>query len=91
MSESTGAVWIVAAGAVHQGRETYTRHETRPPLCDAECLYPASELDRLQRRVEAARERIAVHQKNGIGKGRLQDALADLDLILSGAALSEKP
>jgi hypothetical protein len=35
-------VWIVATGEVYEGRETYTRHDVRPPLCDAEKLYAAS-------------------------------------------------
>lgn len=33
-------VYLVATGEVHEGEETYTRHEgAPPPLCDAECLY----------------------------------------------------
>lgn len=33
-------VYLVATGAVHEGQETYTRHEGGPPpLCDSECLY----------------------------------------------------
>lgn len=32
-------VYLVATGEVHEGQETYTRHEARPPLCDAETLY----------------------------------------------------
>lgn len=32
-------VYLVATGETHEGQETYTRHDTRPPLCDAEVLY----------------------------------------------------
>lgn len=32
-------VFIVATGETHDGQETYTRHDVRPPLCDAEVLY----------------------------------------------------
>jgi hypothetical protein len=28
-------------GETHDGQETYTRHDARPPLCDAETLYTA--------------------------------------------------
>lgn len=34
-------VYLVATGETHEGRETYTRHDTRPALCDAETLYTA--------------------------------------------------
>ena len=32
-------VYLVATGLVYKRFETYTRHETRPSLCDAETLY----------------------------------------------------
>lgn len=32
-------VYLVATGEIHEGQETYTRHDVRPPLCDAEVLY----------------------------------------------------
>jgi hypothetical protein len=33
-------VYLVPTGIVHEGEETYTRHEGQPPpLCDSECLY----------------------------------------------------
>ena len=53
MSESkhTPVAWLVATGATHEGRETYTRHEQRPPLCDAEPIYApdlAAEVERLK-------------------------------------------
>lgn len=32
-------VYLVATGETHEGQETYTRHDVRPPLCDAEVLY----------------------------------------------------
>lgn len=32
-------VYLVATGLVHDGQETYTRHDVRPPLCDAEKLF----------------------------------------------------
>lgn len=36
------AVYLVATGEVHEGQETYTRHEgAPPPLCDHERLYAA--------------------------------------------------
>jgi len=31
-------VYLVATGVVHEGQETYTRHNAQPPLCDAERL-----------------------------------------------------
>jgi hypothetical protein len=34
-----GKVYLVATGVVLDGQETYTRHDVRPPLCDAETLY----------------------------------------------------
>lgn len=34
-------VWLVATGEVYEGQETYTRHDHRPALCDAEKLYTA--------------------------------------------------
>ncbi|WP_164964273.1 hypothetical protein [Rubrivivax sp. JA1026] len=38
----TRRVYLVATGSVHEGQETYTRHDDAPPpLCDAECLYAA--------------------------------------------------
>lgn len=38
------AVHIVATGMVHEGQETYTRHEgSPPPLCDFETLYTATQ------------------------------------------------
>lgn len=39
-------VFIVATGEQYEGRETYTRHDSPPPLCDYETLYtlpPASQ------------------------------------------------
>jgi hypothetical protein len=46
-------VFLVATGEVHEGQETYTRHDVRPPLCDAETLYVApvdqqAEIERLR-------------------------------------------
>lgn len=38
-------VYLVATGEVVGGLETYTRHETRPPLCDAEVLHESSRED----------------------------------------------
>ena len=33
-------VYLVATGELHEGEETYTRHDDAPPpLCDSECLY----------------------------------------------------
>jgi hypothetical protein len=37
--EPVAPVYLVAAGLTHEGRELYTRHVDRPPLCDAETLY----------------------------------------------------
>lgn len=34
-------VFLVATGETHDGQETYTRHDVRPFLCDAETLYTA--------------------------------------------------
>ena len=34
-------VYLVATGEIYEGQETYTRHDVRPPLCDAEVLYSA--------------------------------------------------
>lgn len=34
-------VYLVATGETHEGQETYTRHDVRPPLCDAEVLLSA--------------------------------------------------
>lgn len=37
-----GSVYLVATGVVHDGHETYTRHEgSPPPLCEFETLYSA--------------------------------------------------
>jgi len=50
-SKHTPVAWLVATGATHEGRETYTRHEQRPPLCDAEPIYApdlAAEVERLR-------------------------------------------
>lgn len=33
------AVYLVATGETHESQETYTRHDVRPPFCDAETLY----------------------------------------------------
>lgn len=38
-SPGASKVFIVATGETHNGQETYTRHDVRPPLCDAEVLY----------------------------------------------------
>ena len=35
------AIYIVATGEVHEGLETYTRHDSPPPLCEFEKLYTA--------------------------------------------------
>ena len=35
-------VYLVATGETHEHRETYTRHDTRPPLCDAETLFASA-------------------------------------------------
>lgn len=44
-----GTVYIVATGEVHEGRETYTRHEgVPPPLCDFERLYTSQPVDGVQ-------------------------------------------
>lgn len=40
-SKSVEQVYLVATGETHEGQETYTRHDVRPPLCDAEVLYSA--------------------------------------------------
>lgn len=34
-------VWLIATGETFGGQETYTRHDQRPALCDAEKLYAA--------------------------------------------------
>ncbi len=34
-------VYLVPTGATHEGRETYERHDSPPPLCDYETLYAA--------------------------------------------------
>ena len=33
------SVWLVVTGETHNGQETYTRHDERPPLCEAERLH----------------------------------------------------
>lgn len=38
----TNRVYLVATGEVHDGLEQYTRHDTKPPMCDAETLYSRS-------------------------------------------------
>lgn len=38
-SPLTPRVYLVATGEVHEGQETYTRHDSKPPMCDAETLY----------------------------------------------------
>lgn len=38
-------VYLVATGEVIGGLETYTRHEQRPPLCDAEALHTGADDD----------------------------------------------
>lgn len=41
-----GRVYLVATGEIHEGEETYTRHDNAPPpLCDSECLYTAPQED----------------------------------------------
>lgn len=35
-----GAVYLVPTGIVHEGMETYTRHDACPPMCDADRLFP---------------------------------------------------
>jgi hypothetical protein len=41
--EPVKRVYLVATGELHEGEETYTRHDDAPPpLCDAECLYTAN-------------------------------------------------
>jgi hypothetical protein len=37
--EPVECVYLVATGEVHNGEETYTRHDTPPPLCEFEALY----------------------------------------------------
>jgi hypothetical protein len=37
------SVYLVATGETIDGRETYTRHESPPPLCDYERLYSLPE------------------------------------------------
>lgn len=38
--EPARRVYLVATGELHEGEETYTRHDDAPPpLCDSECLY----------------------------------------------------
>ena len=37
----SNAVYLVATGEVYEGQETYTRHDVRPPMCDAEKLFSA--------------------------------------------------
>lgn len=38
-SKAAEQVYLVATGETHEGQETYTRHDARPALCDAEVLY----------------------------------------------------
>lgn len=38
-SQEAQRVYLVATGEIHEGEETYTRHDVCPPLCDAETLY----------------------------------------------------
>lgn len=41
-SAAPSRVYLVATGEIHEGEETYTRHDNAPPpLCDSECLYTA--------------------------------------------------
>lgn len=39
MTAKAQPVYLVATGEVFEGQETYTRHDTQPPLSDAEVLY----------------------------------------------------
>lgn len=38
-AQGVESVYLVATGLVHDEQETYTRHDVRPPLCDAEKLF----------------------------------------------------
>lgn len=63
MSESkhTPAVWLVATGEIYAGEETYTRHDERPPMCDAEPLYGpdlAAEVEQLRAALAAERRKV---------------------------------
>lgn len=44
-SGDAAKVYLVATGETHEGQETYTRHDVRPPLCDAEVLYSTEKSD----------------------------------------------
>jgi hypothetical protein len=35
----TNRIYLVATGQITNGMEQYTRHDTKPPMCDAETLY----------------------------------------------------
>ena len=72
-AESTKRVYLVATGEIHEGEETYTRHDDAPPpLCDAECLFTNPQ-PTPQERQDAARLDWLEQQVNNVGEIHLHD------------------
>ena len=75
-------VYLVATGAVFEGRETYTRHDQRPPLCDAELLqtpFPEDLCDAL-RQEGYAEGRYDEHEVHAVFRSRVLALLAELEV-----------
>jgi len=47
IAPTVAPVYLVATGQVHNGLETYTRHDACPPLCDVEKLYSSAPMPKV--------------------------------------------
>jgi hypothetical protein len=76
-----GRVYLVATGETHEGRETYTRHDGKPPaLCDSECLYTSPAIPAEGQAWRDAFSKIS-HALAAIVNVSTPDKLFDLDAI----------
>jgi hypothetical protein len=102
--EQGGQVYLVATGETHEGQETYTRHDSKPPLCDSECLYSSPQdgqrkgltetITVLRAALETARNGLLWYQDQYplATDGSDDEAMAEIDAALAhGIGLPPQP
>ena len=77
--QQAARILFIATGETYEGHETYTRHEMRPALCDAETLYAAQQAARsnapaVPDGVWEALQRL-IENAGSLGPGSREDAL----------------
>ena len=90
-ASATGAekVYLVCTGEVYEGRETYTRHDRAPQMCDFETLYATpttyTTASEFPRRIVALLQEVAEGPfEDGNGECLMEDAKKALAWLANG-------